>query len=147
MSLWGDWPETTKCTCIWIVLLAYSFFNTFYADSGVNNIVHILQEISYGFLDTTGTGKLTVLPGVHQVLSKIYKPAVHSMEDWGALGDTPHGKKTQKNFLDSFDGFMQYVGSKLPSIFTFNSMLLYKAKNAIVIRSLLYTCNSGALND
>ncbi|XP_033641432.1 dynein heavy chain 8, axonemal-like [Asterias rubens] len=72
---------------------------------------NIHEEISYGFLDTTGAGKLTVLPGVHRVLSKIYKPAVHSMGDWGALGDTPHGKKTHKSFLDSFDGFMLYVGS------------------------------------
>ena len=46
------------------------------------------------------------------VLSKMVQPAVEALDNWGALAETPHGKKTKQNFLDSFDSFIQYMDGK-----------------------------------
>ena len=70
-------------------------------------------------LDGTGTGRLTVLPGIKIVLSKMAQPAVNALDYWGALADTPHGNKTKQNFLDSFDSFLTYMDSKFLGCYIF----------------------------
>lgn len=42
----------------------------------------------------------------------MFQPAVEALDNWGALAETPHGKKTKQNFLDSFDSFIQYMDGK-----------------------------------
>ena len=100
-----------------------------------------MQEINYGFMDASGAGRLSVLPGIQQVLSKVFKPAVHALENWGALGETPHGKKTHKNFLDSFEGFMQYVGSRF-SVFPLLGVSVINTFMPCIIEAAAITCQS-----
>jgi hypothetical protein len=72
----------------------------------------ITQEVNFGILDGTNTGRLTVLPAIKMVLNKMANPAINALGNWGALAETPHGKKTKQNFLDSFDSFLQYMDGK-----------------------------------
>ncbi|XP_072165822.1 dynein axonemal heavy chain 8-like [Diadema setosum] len=70
---------------------------------------NIHEEVNFGALNTTGDGKLTVLPAIKQVLDRVYRPTLNALTNWGTLSATPHGKKTKKNFCDSYDNFIHFL--------------------------------------
>lgn len=66
-------------------------------------------------LNVNDTDPAGILSAVHELLAQVYKPAIHSLDDWGALNETPHGRKTSRAFLDSYDNFLQFLqGLRLP---------------------------------
>ncbi|XP_063956179.1 dynein axonemal heavy chain 8-like [Lytechinus pictus] len=72
-------------------------------------IKNVHDEVNFGALDTNQSGKLTILPAAKQALNTIFKPALNALTSWGALSETPHGKKTKKNFCDSYENFIHFL--------------------------------------
>ncbi|XP_030832172.1 dynein heavy chain 8, axonemal [Strongylocentrotus purpuratus] len=72
-------------------------------------IKNVHDEVNFGALDTKQAGKLTVLPAAKEALNTVFRPALNALESWGDLSETPHGKKTKKNFCDSYENFIHFL--------------------------------------
>ncbi|XP_033097873.1 dynein heavy chain 5, axonemal-like [Anneissia japonica] len=80
------------------------------------NARNVHEEVNFGRFSCQNAGILTVLPALQQLLSKVHNPAAHALRNWGALSETPHGKKTKQIFLDSFDTFIDFINGAKTSI-------------------------------
>ncbi|XP_070548103.1 dynein axonemal heavy chain 8-like [Ptychodera flava] len=74
------------------------------------------EEITFGMMEVSARGNGGVLDAVQQLLTRVYKPAIHKWNEWGELKHTPQGKKMQLSFLDSFDGFLQFLDGALVGV-------------------------------
>ncbi|XP_071944820.1 dynein axonemal heavy chain 8-like [Antedon mediterranea] len=77
---------------------------------------NVHEMVNFGNFSCANAGTLTVLPAIQQLLMKVHNPAAHALDDWGALSETPIGKKTRQNFLDSFDTFIDFINGAKTSI-------------------------------
>ncbi|XP_077985364.1 dynein axonemal heavy chain 8-like [Glandiceps talaboti] len=67
------------------------------------------EEIAFGVIELPKKGNAGVLEAVQKTVTQVYKPVIHTWEQWGELSETPQGKKMLLSFQDSFDGFLQFL--------------------------------------
>ncbi|XP_062602161.1 dynein axonemal heavy chain 8-like, partial [Saccostrea cucullata] len=70
---------------------------------------NIETEIFFGYLEVNQNAG--ILTAFESVMASVYLPALKAYENWGELEDSPQGRKTKKNFIDSFDNFLMYLRS------------------------------------
>ena len=54
----------------------------------------------------------SLVPALKAHLTKIYLPAINAMSNWGELTETPQGKHTRKEFVESLDNFVHFIDGK-----------------------------------
>lgn len=73
-----------------------------------NNPFFTLQEISFGIVDATDG----LLPGVKDVIEKVFLPAILATSNWGTLGQSKEDTKDKQNFVETIKRYISFLGGK-----------------------------------
>ncbi|XP_077869965.1 dynein axonemal heavy chain 8-like [Saccoglossus kowalevskii] len=71
----------------------------------------IMEEIFYGCIELP-SGSACILEAIKKTMTLIYKPSINAIDNWGEMTETPQGKKMRRSFIESFDGFIQFLDGK-----------------------------------
>ncbi|NXR71486.1 DYH8 protein, partial [Pycnonotus jocosus] len=96
-------PEKIKGLCLYFVRSRN--------DTSINDKT-IHEEISFGVLDASDG----LLPGVKDVIEKVFLPAVLETSNWGSLGQSKEDTKDKKKFVDTIKKYISFLGGAAASI-------------------------------
>lgn len=74
-----------------------------------NNNIFTWQEISFGVLDATDG----LLPGIKDVIEKVFLPAILETSNWGDLGQSKEDTKHKQKFVETIKKYISFLGGKL----------------------------------
>lgn len=84
----------------------YTVSSVSYCFDNIN--VFAWQEISFGVLDATEG----LLPGVKDVIEKVFLPAILETSNWGNLGQSKEDTKDKQNFVGTIKKYISFLGGK-----------------------------------
>ncbi|NXH29664.1 DYH8 protein, partial [Myiagra hebetior] len=87
------------------------YFVRYKNDTSVNEKT-IHEEISFGILDASGG----LLPGVKDVIEKVFLPAILATSNWGTLGQSKEDTKDKQNFVETINRYVSFLGGAAASI-------------------------------
>lgn len=68
----------------------------------------MLQEVSFGVLDATDG----LLPGIKDLLEKVFLPAILETSNWGDLGQSKEDTKDKQKFVETIKKYISFLGGK-----------------------------------
>ncbi|NWW66587.1 DYH8 protein, partial [Ifrita kowaldi] len=87
------------------------YFVRYKNDTSVNEKT-IHEEISFGILDATDG----LLPGIKDVIEKVFLPAILATSNWGTLGQSKEDTKDKQNFVETINRYISFLGGAAASI-------------------------------
>ncbi|NWR45019.1 DYH8 protein, partial [Regulus satrapa] len=81
------------------------YFVRYKNDTPINDKT-IHEEVSFGVLDATDG----LLPGVKDVLEKVFLPAILETSNWGNLGQSKEDTKDKQNFVETIKKYISFLG-------------------------------------
>ncbi|NXD51798.1 DYH8 protein, partial [Corvus moneduloides] len=87
------------------------YFVRYKNDTSINEKT-IHEEISFGILDATNG----LLPGVKDVIVKVFLPAILATSNWGTLGQSKEDTKDKQNFVETINRYISFLGGAAASI-------------------------------
>ncbi|XP_048155560.1 dynein axonemal heavy chain 8 [Corvus hawaiiensis] len=87
------------------------YFVRYKNDTSINEKT-IHEEISFGILDATNG----LLPGVKDVIEKVFLPAILATSNWGTLGQSKEDTKDKQNFVETINRYISFLGGAAASI-------------------------------
>uniref|UniRef100_A0A8C5TYT3 Dynein axonemal heavy chain 8 n=1 Tax=Malurus cyaneus samueli TaxID=2593467 RepID=A0A8C5TYT3_9PASS len=87
------------------------FFVRFKNDTFINDKT-IHEEIFFGALDATNG----LLPGVKNLIERVYIPAILATSNWGSLGESKEDTKEKQNFVETINKYVSFLGGAAASI-------------------------------
>lgn len=73
-----------------------------------NSNIFMLQEVSFGVLDATDG----LLPGIKDLLEKVFLPAILETSNWGDLGQSKEDTKDKQKFVETIKKYISFLGGK-----------------------------------
>uniref|UniRef100_A0A803V1B2 Dynein axonemal heavy chain 8 n=1 Tax=Ficedula albicollis TaxID=59894 RepID=A0A803V1B2_FICAL len=70
--------------------------------------IFALQEVSFGVLDATDG----LLPGVKELIEKVFLPAILETSNWGNLGQSKEDTKDKQRFVETIKKYISFLGGK-----------------------------------
>uniref|UniRef100_H0ZBP1 Dynein axonemal heavy chain 8 n=1 Tax=Taeniopygia guttata TaxID=59729 RepID=H0ZBP1_TAEGU len=83
------------------------YFVRYKNDTSINEKT-IHEEISFGVLDATDG----LLPGIKDVIEKVFLPAILATSNWGNLGQSKEDTKAKQNFVETIKKYISFLGGK-----------------------------------
>ncbi|NWT51238.1 DYH8 protein, partial [Erythrocercus mccallii] len=96
-------PDKIKGLCL--------YFVRYKNDTSINDKT-IHEEVSFGVLDASEG----LLPGVKDVIEKVFLPAILETSNWGNLGQSKEDTKDKQNFVDTIKKYISFLGGAAASI-------------------------------
>ncbi|NXW67144.1 DYH8 protein, partial [Hirundo rustica] len=96
-------PDKIKGLCL--------FFVRYKNDTSINEKT-IHEEISFGVLDASDG----LLPGVKDVIEKVFLPAILETSNWGNLGQSKEDTKDKQKFVETIKKYISFLGGAAASI-------------------------------
>uniref|UniRef100_A0A8C9NK88 Dynein axonemal heavy chain 8 n=1 Tax=Serinus canaria TaxID=9135 RepID=A0A8C9NK88_SERCA len=90
-------PEKIQGLCL--------YFIRYKNDTSVNDKT-IHEEISFGVLDATDG----LLPGIKDVIEKVFLPAILETSNWGDLGQSKEDTKHKQKFVETIKKYISFLG-------------------------------------
>ncbi|NXH84859.1 DYH8 protein, partial [Edolisoma coerulescens] len=87
------------------------YFVRYKNDTSINEKT-IHEEISFGVLDATDG----LLPGIKDVIEKVFLPAILATSNWGTLGQSKEDTKDKQNFVETINRYTSFLGGAAASI-------------------------------
>ncbi|NXT04789.1 DYH8 protein, partial [Prunella fulvescens] len=81
------------------------YFVRYKNDTSINE-KSIHEEISFGVLDATDG----LLPGIKDMLEKVFLPAILETSNWGDLGPSKEDTKDKQNFVETIKKYVSFLG-------------------------------------
>ncbi|NXB25725.1 DYH8 protein, partial [Rhagologus leucostigma] len=81
------------------------YFVRYKNDTSINEKT-IHEEISFGVVDATDG----LLPGVKDVIEKVFLPAILATSNWGTLGQSKEDTKDKQNFVETINRYISFLG-------------------------------------
>ncbi|NXB52763.1 DYH8 protein, partial [Leucopsar rothschildi] len=100
-KIWQFYLERTPDKIIGLCL----YFVRFKNDTSINEKT-IHEEVSFGVLDATDG----LLPGVKDVVEKVFLPAILETSNWGNLGQSKEDTKDKQNFVETIKKYISFLG-------------------------------------
>ncbi|KAL2306085.1 hypothetical protein Nmel_003990 [Mimus melanotis] len=107
-------PNLERGTKIWQFFLERTpdkmtglclYFVRYKNDTSINDKT-IHEEVSFGVLDATDG----LIPGVKDVLEKVFLPAILETSNWGNLGQSKEDTKVKQNFVETIKEYISFLG-------------------------------------
>uniref|UniRef100_A0A8C3TQI8 Dynein axonemal heavy chain 8 n=1 Tax=Catharus ustulatus TaxID=91951 RepID=A0A8C3TQI8_CATUS len=100
-KIWQFYTERTPDKMIGLCL----YFVRYKNDTPISDKT-IHEEISFGVLDATEG----LLPGVKDVIEKVFLPAMLETSNWGNLGQSKEDTKDKQNFVETIKKYISFLG-------------------------------------
>ncbi|NXQ74857.1 DYH8 protein, partial [Quiscalus mexicanus] len=81
------------------------YFVRYKNDTSINDKT-IHEEISFGVLDATDG----LLPGIKDLLEKVFLPAILETSNWGDLGQSKEDTKDKQKFVETIKKYISFLG-------------------------------------
>uniref|UniRef100_A0A8D2M6S3 AAA+ ATPase domain-containing protein n=1 Tax=Zonotrichia albicollis TaxID=44394 RepID=A0A8D2M6S3_ZONAL len=92
-----------------------------------NNNIFTLQEVSFGVLDATDG----LLPGIKDLLEKVFLPAILETSNWGDLGQSKEDTKDKQKFVETIKKYISFIGVSSRVFFLYNDLSISCSRHLI----------------
>uniref|UniRef100_A0A803VLU3 Dynein axonemal heavy chain 8 n=1 Tax=Ficedula albicollis TaxID=59894 RepID=A0A803VLU3_FICAL len=100
-KIWQFYLERSPDKLIGLCL----YFVRYKNDTSINEKT-IHEEVSFGVLDATDG----LLPGVKELIEKVFLPAILETSNWGNLGQSKEDTKDKQRFVETIKKYISFLG-------------------------------------